>query len=96
MQTLFRTITGNHYVVSRFSKVIGQGTFKIDATQSPKTIDSTPACGGFPPSRFAASTSSTATGSASCNAQPGQPRPKNFGAKMYTGHMLIEWQPEVK
>ena len=31
-----------------------------------------------------------------CNARPGQPSPKNFDAKQYTGHALIVWEREAK
>src|SRR5262245_39735599 len=34
-QALFRTVKGNEYTVSRFDKVIGGGTFTIDATKKP-------------------------------------------------------------
>ncbi|MEX2112421.1 MAG: TIGR03067 domain-containing protein [Pirellulales bacterium] len=91
-QALFRTIEGDRYKVSRYSKVIGQGTFKIDAAQSPKTIDSAPTdaqpiLGIY---EFDGDTLRV------CNARPGQPRPKNFDAKLYTGHTLIVWEREVK
>jgi uncharacterized protein (TIGR03067 family) len=94
-QALFRTIEGNKYTVARYRKAIGQGTFAIDATKSPKTIDSTPAA---PPGvkpilgiyEFEGEKLRV------CIAKPGQPRPKNFDAKPYTGHTLIVWEPEVK
>ena len=95
-QTLFRTIEGEHYTVSRYSKVIGRGTFKLDATQSPKTIDSTPAVAGDPSKPIRGIYEFDGDRLRVCNARPGQPRPKNFTTKMFTGHSLIEWQPEVK
>ncbi len=41
-QSLFRTIEGNNYQISRYSKPIGKGTFRIDPSATPKTIDSSP------------------------------------------------------
>ena len=41
-QALFRTIKGNEYTVARFDKALGGGTFTLDATKKPKTIDVTP------------------------------------------------------
>lgn len=37
-----RTVQGNQYRVLRSGNVIGKGTFKIDATKKPKTIDFSP------------------------------------------------------
>ncbi len=79
---------------------MGRGTFTIDATQSPKTIDST-----FAESQGGASDDSKQIHGIYefdgdklriCNARPGQPRPKNFDAKMYTGHTLVVWEREGK
>jgi uncharacterized protein (TIGR03067 family) len=100
-QALFRTVQGDRYAVSRYAKVIGQGTFKLDATKSPKTIDSTPAPkpGGKssePPKPIRGIYEFDGDRMRICNSRPGQPRPKNFEAKRFTGHTLIVWEPEVK
>ncbi|MGD9722518.1 MAG: TIGR03067 domain-containing protein [Pirellulales bacterium] len=105
-QALFRTVENDTYTVSRYAKVASRGTFQIDATKSPKTIDSTPAAVGAaaPPADGKAKPPQTIRGIYEfdgdklriCNARPGQPRPKNFEAKQYTGHTLIVWEPEVK
>lgn len=99
-QSLFRSIEGDRFKVSRYTKLIGQGTFRIDATQTPKTIDSTPAAAAGP----AGETAKPIRGIYEfdgdklriCNARPGQPRPKNFDAKIYTGQTLIVWEREMK
>jgi uncharacterized protein (TIGR03067 family) len=99
-QSLYRTVEGDQYRISRYTKVIGRGTFKIDAAQSPKTIDSTPT----ELQGAEQSDSKPILGIYEfdgdklrvCNARPGQPRPKSFDAKMYTGHTLIVWEREVK
>src|SRR5262245_33734084 len=41
-QGLFRTVKGEEYSVFRFDRLAGKGTFKIDATKNPKTIDALP------------------------------------------------------
>jgi uncharacterized protein (TIGR03067 family) len=94
-QSLFRTIEGDKYTISRYTKRAGQGTFKIDATQSPKTIDSQPTT---PPGTKPILGIYEFQGQLLriCNARPGQPRPKNFDAKQYTGHTLIVWEREAK
>jgi len=95
-QTLFRTVTANQYTIFLFNKPISRGTFKIDATKKPKTIDSTPP---GPPGKskpilgiyeFNGDTLKI------CNAPPGMPRPTDFEAKAGSNHMRIVWQPEKK
>jgi uncharacterized protein (TIGR03067 family) len=41
-QALFRKVKGNAYTVHRFRTKAGSGTFKLDATKTPKQIDLTP------------------------------------------------------
>ena len=97
-QALFRTVEGNRYTVARYMKAMTQGTFRIDATQSPKTIDSTP------DAKQGEKQSQPLRGIYEfdgdklriCNGRPGQARPKNFDAKQFTGHTLIVWEPEAK
>ena len=94
-QTLFRTVTGTSYTVSRYSKQIVRGTFKLDAGKSPRTIDSTligagnaePLLGIY---EFDGSVLRI------CNAPAGKPRPSDFQAKLGSGHTLTEWEPEAK
>lgn len=93
-QTLFRTVTGNKYTIFNFSKPISKGSFKIDSSKTPKTIDSTPAGGKSPPIlgiyEFEGHTLKV------CNAPPGAPRPTSFEAKEGSNHTKIIWQPEKK
>jgi uncharacterized protein (TIGR03067 family) len=42
-QAYFRTVKGETYTMARYRKVLGKGTFKVDATKTPKWIDATPA-----------------------------------------------------
>src|SRR5690349_17242013 len=50
-QILFRTVKDDTYTVLAFDKPLGKGTFTIDATKKPKTIDARPASAakGAPP-----------------------------------------------
>jgi uncharacterized protein (TIGR03067 family) len=94
-QTLFRTVTGNNYTIFNFSKPLSKGTFKIDATKTPKTIDSTAAGRAKAPPilgiyAFEGDTLKI------CNAAPGMPRPTEFDAKEGSNHAKIVWQPEKK
>jgi len=94
-QALFRTVTGTSYSVSRYSKPIVRGTFKLDAGKSPRTIDST---------LMGAANSEPLLGIYEfegnllriCNAPPGKPRPADFQAKLGSGHTLTVWEPEMK
>jgi len=92
-QVLFRTVKGSEYTVSRFSKVIGGGAFQLDATQTPRTIDSTPknSADGKP---LLGIYEFEGDKLKICNALPGKPRPKNFKAGLLSGHTLIVWEPE--
>jgi uncharacterized protein (TIGR03067 family) len=93
-QALFRTIEGNNYQISRYSKPFAKGTFKIDPAATPKTIDSSPATDPSKPLlgiyEFEGENLKV------CNAQPGKPRPSDFEAKAGSGHTLTVWQPETK
>jgi uncharacterized protein (TIGR03067 family) len=93
-QSLFRTIEGNSYQVARYSKQVVKGTFQLDPSAMPKTIDSLPAADPSKPLlgiyEFDGDTLKI------CNSQPGEPRPGNFEAKAGSGHTLTIWQPEKK
>jgi uncharacterized protein (TIGR03067 family) len=92
-QSLFRSVEGDRYKIARYSKMIGQGTFKLDATQSPKAIDSqSDAPPNSPP--ILGIYEFDGDKLRVCNARPGQPRPKNFEAKNLTGHTTTVWERE--
>ena len=92
-RVLFRTIAGNNYTISRFSKPIASGTFTIDATATPRTIDSTPA--GSPDGKpLLGIYEFDGDKLRICNAPPGKPRPKDFEARLGSQHSLIVWEPE--
>jgi uncharacterized protein (TIGR03067 family) len=96
VQAFFRTIKGNEYAVSRYRKVIGRGTFKLDATKSPKTLDAIPAnapAGGKP---ILGIYSIEGDRLKFCVAAPGKDRPTEFSAKEGSGHTLTEWEREKR
>lgn len=92
-QALFRTVADSSYTISRYSKLMVRGAFKLDATKSPGTIDSTlvgaaePILGIY---QFEGNLLRI------CNSQPGKPRPTDFQAKLGSGHTLTVWEPETK
>jgi uncharacterized protein (TIGR03067 family) len=94
-QALFRTVKEDAYTVARYSKQLSAGTFTIDATQSPKTIDSTPrgAAAGQPVLGIYEFDGEALR---ICNAQPGKPRPKDFKARIGSNHTLILWIRETQ
>jgi uncharacterized protein (TIGR03067 family) len=95
-QTMFRTVAGNRYRIFRYSKAIGQGTFTIDSTKRPKTIDSMP---GGPQGKSKPILGIYEFNGDSwkiCNARPGKPRPTDFDAKAGSNHSRMVWQPEKK
>jgi len=92
-QTLFRTVSGDKYSIFRYSKKISEGTFKVDPSQSPKTIDSTPASTpGGPP--ILGIYEFDGEKLRVCNAPPGKPRPKDFGCRLGSMQTLIVWERE--
>lgn len=96
-QSIFRTMKDDQYSVFLFRKVIGKGTFKIDATKKPKTID-------FLPASTAAAKIQPILGIYEfegdtwkvCHGLPGKERPKEFAAKEGSGYSLAVWEREKK
>jgi uncharacterized protein (TIGR03067 family) len=95
-QTLFRTVEGDRYTVARFMKVVGKGTFKIDATKTPKTIDSFPAAAGEQAKSVLGIYEFDGERLRICNAAPGKPRPPAFEAGLGTDRTMIAWEAERK
>jgi uncharacterized protein (TIGR03067 family) len=94
-QALFRTVKDDQYTVYRYRKALGKGTFKVDATKTPRTID------------FMASEGPTAGKTLLgiyewngadryrvCYAPPGQERPADFTCKKGSSHTLTVWRRE--
>jgi uncharacterized protein (TIGR03067 family) len=94
-QAFFRTVKGNSYTVHRYSKKISAGTFRLDATKTPRTIDFMP---DFPAKGKAILGIYRLDGDklTLCYPAPGQPRPKEFSAKEGTGNTVAVWVREKK
>ncbi len=99
-QALFRTVKGRDYTVSRFNKVVGNGSFTLDATKTPKTIDFQPTAPAGQPS----GTTKPMLGIYEfdgeklkmCIAPPGRDRPTAFESKAGTGMTITVWEREMK
>jgi uncharacterized protein (TIGR03067 family) len=99
-QVLFRTVKGNEYTVFRFKEPVGKGTFSVDATKKPKTIDFQPSAQPGQPD----GTPKPMLGIYEfedgklkvCMAGPGRDRPTEFVSKMGNGLTLVVWEREKK
>lgn len=84
-------ITGNRYRVKLGDKLV-RGTFKLDPSQTPATIDVTDSNGAYKGKtclgiyRVEGDTQHVAF------APPGKPRPKDFTTKSGTAHMVHVWK----
>jgi uncharacterized protein (TIGR03067 family) len=91
MAKLFRVIKGNTYTLKDADdKVIAEGTFKLDASTSPKSIDVTRK-GGKPVLGIYAFDGEMQK---ICLAPQGKPRPKAFSSK--DDHILSVWKRPKK
>jgi len=93
-QSLFRTVKGKQYTMFLFDKAVGSGTFKIDATKKPKTIDSLPAnLGGKALLGIYEIEGDTIK---TCYAPLGKDRPTEFSSKKGSEYTLTVWEREKK
>jgi uncharacterized protein (TIGR03067 family) len=95
-QSLFRTVKGNDYTVLRFDKVIGKGTFTIDATKDPKTIDFLPATAKDKSQALPGIYQIDGDRVKFCYAPAGKERPKEFASKEGSMVTLVVWEREKK
>jgi uncharacterized protein (TIGR03067 family) len=95
-QSLFRTVKDNGYTVSFFDKPVGKGTFTIDATKKPKTIDARPATAAKDAPAMLGIYEIDGDTFRVCFARAGQERPKEFESKADSGHTLTVWKREKK
>jgi uncharacterized protein (TIGR03067 family) len=92
--SLFRTVKGDAYTTYLFRKKIAGGTFKLDASKTPRQIDITPEGGkGVVIQGIYKIEKGTFT---MCYAGPGGKRPTAFESKEGSGVTLIVWKKEKK
>jgi len=91
---LFRSVKGDRYTVSRYRKVVGKGTIKLDATKKPRAIDALPAGATGEAKSLLGIYEFDGNKLKLCFARPGMPRPTEFSAKEDSGHTLTVWQRE--
>jgi uncharacterized protein (TIGR03067 family) len=96
-QSLFRTVKDDQYSVFLFRKEIGKGTFAIDASKKPRTIDSVPANGATAGKRLLGIYEWTdADTIKTCYASPDKERPTDFSCKQGSERTLTVWRREKK
>ena len=95
-QALFRSIKGEQYTVFRFKKALGKGSFKIDATNKPRTIDALPVIAGQKLKPMLGIYECDGAKLKLCFARAGQPRPADFSAEKGSGQTLSVWEREKK
>lgn len=94
-ESLFRTVKDGTFAVSRYTRAISSGTFKLDATQSPRAIDST-ITNRPEPATVLGIYEFDGDKLRICNAPPGKPRPKDFECRLGSQQTLIVWERERK
>jgi uncharacterized protein (TIGR03067 family) len=95
-QALFRTVKDRDYTVSRYDRVVGKGTFTIDAAKKPKTIDAIPSTGAAKGRPMLGIYEIDDKTFKVCFAVPGKPRPNDFTAGEGSGCTLTIWEHERK
>jgi uncharacterized protein (TIGR03067 family) len=90
----FRSVKGDQYTVSRYRKVVGKGTIKLDATKKPRAIDALPAGAGGEGKKLLGIYAFDGNKLKLCFARPGSDRPTEFASKEGSGHNLTVWQRE--
>jgi uncharacterized protein (TIGR03067 family) len=88
-EKIVRTIKGDKYTLTADGKEIAKGTFKIDPSKKPKTIDakregSDDAAPGI--YELEGDTQKV------CLSAPGKDRPSEFSSKEGSGHVLTVWK----
>jgi uncharacterized protein (TIGR03067 family) len=95
-QAFFRSIKGNEYTVFRFDKAIGKGTFTLDASRNPKTIDAIPTLRGGKGKPIFGIYEIKDNRLRFCFAAPGKDRPADFASPPDSGRTLTVWEREKK
>jgi uncharacterized protein (TIGR03067 family) len=91
---LFRSVKGDSYTVSRYRRVRGKGTIRLDATNRPRAIDAIPAGATDKAQSLLGIYEFEGNKLKLCFARPGTARPTEFSAKEDSGHTFTIWQRE--
>lgn len=95
-QSRFRSVKGDQYAVTRFDKPSGKGTFSIDATQKPKTIDLTPVTPKGKGPTIKGIYEFDGEKIRMCYGRPGTDRPKEFKSVEDSMISITVWEREKK
>jgi uncharacterized protein (TIGR03067 family) len=96
LQSLKRTIKGDQYTVKQGDDVINGGSYTIDATKSPKTIDLKVTEGQAAGQTMHGIYELQGDTMKICYASPGKPRPTEFTAKEGSEQILATWKHAKK
>jgi uncharacterized protein (TIGR03067 family) len=88
LRGLTLTVEGDKRTVRQRGKVLARGTFKLDASESPKQIDITLEAGDAKGRTFRGIYELEGDWQKVCLALEGGERPKEFSAKAGSGHLL--------
>jgi uncharacterized protein (TIGR03067 family) len=91
---LFRSVKGDSYTVSRYRRIRGKGTIRLDATKKPRAIDALPAGATDKAQSLLGIYEFEGNKLKLCFARPGMARPTEFRSKEDSGHTLTIWQRE--
>ncbi|MGL4553156.1 MAG: TIGR03067 domain-containing protein [Gemmataceae bacterium] len=91
-RSLFRTVKGDGYVVSRFRTKAGAGTFTLDPSKTPREIDIVPE--GPKKAVIKGIYKIDKDTLTICHPLPGRARPAAFESKKDSGDTLTVWKRE--
>jgi uncharacterized protein (TIGR03067 family) len=92
-KSLKRNVKGNMTTVTRDGEPLAKGSFTLDPTKKPKTIDIKVEGMDMPVHGIYELEGDTLK---ICYAAPGEERPKEFAAKAGTGHTFAVWKRDKK
>jgi uncharacterized protein (TIGR03067 family) len=94
--SLKRIVKGDHFTAKRNDETFGAGTFKIDATKSPKTMDLTLSEGRQAGHAIPAIYELHGDTMRICYGSPDKPRPTEFNAKAGSGQTCSTYKRAKK
>jgi uncharacterized protein (TIGR03067 family) len=91
-----RTIKGDEFTVARDAETVAKGTFTVDPSKSPKTIDVTITEGDNKDKKMLGIYEIDGDNHKVCYAPFGKDRPKEFSSKGEEGLVLSVWKRDKK